>query len=317
MEAQTKYYWRVKARNTFGASAFSSVFNFTTGDAPVTAAPALVSPLNNSRKNPLSVILTWQKVTAAAGYHVQLGLDTMNYVVNDTAVVDSFRAVSQLRETGTYFWRVRGKNALGYGPFSGWFKFVTLLNAPDSLKAVAQFRLLKVVLTWRDNSSAENTYVVERKLNNATYSVLVTLDNNTKTYTDTTVSNGRTYVYRVRAMNAVDTSAYSNESDPTPVSVRKETANVQEFALAQNYPNPFNPSTKIEYSLPVEARVTLEVYSTLGEKVATLVNETQTAGVYEATFSAANLNSGLYLVRIEAQANKESFIQVRKMVLMK
>jgi len=86
-----------------------------------------------------------------------------------------------------------------------------------------------------------------------------------------------------------------------------------DYLLKQNYPNPFNPSTKIEYSLPSESFVSLKVYDILGNKVTTLVNEQQHAGVYRVDFIADNLPSGMYFARITAN----EFTQVVKMTLLK
>lgn len=91
-----------------------------------------------------------------------------------------------------------------------------------------------------------------------------------------------------------------------------------EFTLSQNYPNPFNPTTTIEYALPVDARVTLEVYDVLGRRVAELVNGYVAAGYYAAEFDASTLASGVYLYRIKADGiDGKTFNHVRKMVLMK
>jgi hypothetical protein len=85
------------------------------------------------------------------------------------------------------------------------------------------------------------------------------------------------------------------------------------FALEQNFPNPFNPSTKINFSLPVEGFVTLDVYNSIGQKVATLVNETKTAGTYAVNFDASDLTSGIYFYKISSG----NFTETKKMILLK
>ncbi|MBI5472518.1 MAG: T9SS type A sorting domain-containing protein [Ignavibacteriae bacterium] len=85
------------------------------------------------------------------------------------------------------------------------------------------------------------------------------------------------------------------------------------YALDQNYPNPFNPSTRIAYSLPENAKVTLKVFNILGQQVADLVNQDQTKGNYVAVFEGQNLATGVYFYRLETK----NFSQVKKMILMK
>jgi len=83
--------------------------------------------------------------------------------------------------------------------------------------------------------------------------------------------------------------------------------------LSQNYPNPFNPTTKIEYSISEQSMVQLKVYDILGNEVAQLVNEEQSAGTYRADFIANNLASGFYVAQLKAG----DFTKTIKMTLMK
>ncbi|NUM76189.1 T9SS type A sorting domain-containing protein [candidate division KSB1 bacterium] len=85
------------------------------------------------------------------------------------------------------------------------------------------------------------------------------------------------------------------------------------FSLAQNYPNPFNPSTVIKYSLPHDAKVTLEVFDALGRRVAALVEALQPAGYHEVIFQNPALPSGLYFYRLKAG----TFVQTNKMVILR
>ena len=85
------------------------------------------------------------------------------------------------------------------------------------------------------------------------------------------------------------------------------------FVLSQNYPNPFNPSTTIRYALPSRTYVTLTVFNTLGQQVATLAEGEQEPGYHETVFDASGLPSGVYLYRIQAGG----FHQTRKLLLTK
>ncbi len=85
------------------------------------------------------------------------------------------------------------------------------------------------------------------------------------------------------------------------------------FALMQNYPNPFNPSTVIHYVLPNGALVTLKVFNILGQEVAMLVNEFQTAGSKSVQFNGSSLTSGIYLYQLQAG----DFTVTKKLVLIR
>jgi photosystem II stability/assembly factor-like uncharacterized protein len=91
----------------------------------------------------------------------------------------------------------------------------------------------------------------------------------------------------------------------------------KEFELKQNFPNPFNPVTNIRYNLKKNAYVILKIYDITGREFRLLVNEKQTPGVYQYTFEAGNLSSGVYFYKIEISTEKEVYSQTKKMVLLK
>lgn len=100
-------------------------------------------------------------------------------------------------------------------------------------------------------------------------------------------------------------------------SVEKEEPLPALFYLEQNYPNPFNPSTTIRWQMPEAGFVTLKIYDVLGREVTTLVEEYKSAGTYEVEFNPASSikqsSSGVYFYQLKAG----SFIQTKKMILLK
>jgi len=91
------------------------------------------------------------------------------------------------------------------------------------------------------------------------------------------------------------------------------TENPTDFALDQNYPNPFNPTTNIAYEVPADGRVILKVYNSIGQEVATLVDDNMMAGRYVAMWDAKGIAGGTYFYRMQAG----STVLTKKMVLLK
>ncbi len=85
------------------------------------------------------------------------------------------------------------------------------------------------------------------------------------------------------------------------------------YALGQNSPNPFNPSTVIPYALPASSQVRLEIFDIAGNRIATLIDEFQTAGYKSHRWDARGLPSGVYFYRIAAG----TFSQTGRMLLLK
>ncbi|MFA7289106.1 MAG: glycoside hydrolase family 3 C-terminal domain-containing protein [Melioribacteraceae bacterium] len=105
---------------------------------------------------------------------------------------------------------------------------------------------------------------------------------------------------------------------PVSVEDEKESLLPVNFKLSNNYPNPFNPSTTIEYQLPKEGIVKIEIYNSLGQLVKVLSDLYQNAGKYSISWNGKDTNgssvsSGIYFYRMST----EGFTLVKKMMLLK
>ena len=86
------------------------------------------------------------------------------------------------------------------------------------------------------------------------------------------------------------------------------------FRLEQNYPNPFNPETTIAYELAQRGKVVLEIYDVAGQKVATLVDDNQAAGLHKIAWKTDGQASSIYFCRLKFN---DYLVGSRKMVLLK
>jgi hypothetical protein len=125
---------------------------------------------------------------------------------------------------------------------------------------------------------------------------------------------------RFEAIRAVRNNAarlhrlsYQEIAEPQVLAVTQQEGPPLGPRLSQNYPNPFNPLTVISFDCFRRCRVTLSVFSTLGQRVAELVNGDMEAGSHDVKFNAGHLASGVYFYRLQAGA----FTQVRAMVLLR
>jgi hypothetical protein len=177
-----------------------------------------------------------------------------------------------------------------------------------------------IQLSWETKTEKNsNKFEVERSLvSNLSWAVVgsvkaANLSNSTKeySYSDTKLQSGK-YQYRLKMIDNDGAFSYSKVTEA-------EVAVPSDFAISQNYPNPFNPTTKIDYQVPVDAKVILEVYNIAGQKVVELVNQEQSAGYYTVDFGANKLSSGVYIYRLSAsdKVTGNNFSSIKKMMLLK
>jgi hypothetical protein len=134
-------------------------------------------------------------------------------------------------------------------------------------------------------------------------------------YTDKGLNTGK-YSYRLKMIDNDGRYEYSKETEA-------EVLVPAEYKLSQNYPNPFNPITKIEYQLPEDSYVIMEMYNLIGEKVAELINGEKSAGYHSIEIDInrieTEISSGVYLYKINVTGNgiQQSFNDVKKLVILK
>ena len=90
------------------------------------------------------------------------------------------------------------------------------------------------------------------------------------------------------------------------------------YGLTQNYPNPFNGQTNIEFQIPNQSIVKLEIYNILGQKIRTLINREENPGNYSISWNGKNdfgdsVNSGIYFIKFSS----DNFSNTKKMTLLK
>ncbi|RKZ97239.1 MAG: hypothetical protein DRQ43_03270 [Gammaproteobacteria bacterium] len=90
---------------------------------------------------------------------------------------------------------------------------------------------------------------------------------------------------------------------------------LSEGTSMEAFPNPFNEYTTVNYSIPVDADVILEVYNTHGALVETLVDEMQSRGDYSVKFQGLRYRAGVYTVVIRVKTNNHAITHTMKIVL--
>ncbi|MBZ0265582.1 T9SS type A sorting domain-containing protein [bacterium] len=96
-------------------------------------------------------------------------------------------------------------------------------------------------------------------------------------------------------------------------SATKEVSLTREYRFYPVYPNPFNPTTHIRFSLPEKTGINLQVFNVLGEEVASLYTGSLNEGAHSFTFSAGELPSGVYFVKLSS----EQRVDIQKITLLR
>ncbi len=175
-----------------------------------------------------------------------------------------------------------------------------------------------VVLNWKTASEINNSgFEIERKDINSEWKKIssvqgagTTNEEKEYSYSDPRLNTGK-YKYRLKQIDFNGNYEYLNLANEVEVGVPDK------FSISQNYPNPFNPTTKVNYDLQFDSKVSIIIYDLTGREVTRMVNTSQPAGYYTVQFNGSNLSSGIYFYNIIAEGRNKKFTAAKKMILMK
>jgi glucose/arabinose dehydrogenase len=305
------------------------IFRIKIADAiPLPGTPVLISPEDGVTGRPLELFFAWQAAADAETYRLQIGADpgfgTVDFDIQNITATSV--QVGELEYETTYYWRVRALNETGAGGWSAVRSFTT----EDEPLQVPGAPVLVSPVNGATDVDPDTGLEWEAVVDALWYSVQISEGLDFEVITAGADSLGQlqfslsdlpgqtTYFWRVRALNLAGSGEWSETWNfTTRTSTSTGTSNNElpvDFELEQNYPNPFNPSTSIRIGIPAGGGAArLEVFDLLGRKVATLVDQALPAGWQTVTFNADNLNSGIYIYRLETAGQTI----VRKMMLVK
>ena len=235
----TKYWYRVRAKNTTVNSAYSNVAEATTLDvSPVSPTDLTATPVSGNQIN-----LTWKDLSANEnGFELQRSVDGTSFV----KIIDLPANTTAYQNTGLlpatkYWFRLRAANTVVTSVFSNIASATTsdiVPLAPSALTAVA-VSSEQVNLSWTDLSSNETGFQIQRSSDGISFVKVADVAANVTTYENKGLSPVSKYYYRVFAFNTIGNSLFSNIAQittpqaPVPDVPRDLTAVPLDFDLIQ------------------------------------------------------------------------------------
>jgi regulation of enolase protein 1 (concanavalin A-like superfamily) len=198
ISGSNRYYYRIVAMNSTTPSVPGNV-------AQAVNKPSAVTNLTFTSWTATSIILNWRETNGETGYRIERSTDGTTYtsIATIAANIPSYTNTGLTANT-TYYYRVIPTSSLGDGTtatVSGSTRLPQVTGLNFSTVATNQ-----VTFNWTDIAN-ETGYRIERSTDGTTFTTLTTTAANAITYTDSTVTPGNEYYYRVVGVNATSESA--------------------------------------------------------------------------------------------------------------
>jgi hypothetical protein len=213
LTAATTYTYRIRAYEGPNHSAYSNNATATTVGAPPAPTNLTATALSSSR-----IDLQWtDNSTNEAGFRIERATDGVTFAqVAITPVNATTYSFTNLSASTTYTYRIRAYEGLNNSAYSNTASATTAgpPPAPTNLTATASSKG-RIVLNWTDNAATEAGYKIERSTDGINFALVGFLPANATTYTNSGLSTGVTYHYRIRAYEGANNSPYSNVASAT------------------------------------------------------------------------------------------------------
>ena len=317
----TTYTFRVNAFNQYMKSGYSNLASVTTVLSTIAAPSNLLA--FSSPADSHDVKLMWNDNSSNEfGFVVErktgdsLSGASFNVIKLTASDVTIYEDTSALGST-TYTYRVKAFDFLiGSSNYTNLAQITTPVPV-DFTSFVGNVISGRIHLDWETATEINNSgFSVQRSNDNTKFIDVAfikgkgtTTTPSSYSYLDKSILSGK-YYYRLKQVDYDGSATFSK-----PIEV--DLGIPKDYSLEQNYPNPFNPSTTIRFALPINAKVSLKIFNTLGEEVASVLNADLEAGIHETVFNASVFSSGVYFYSLNVQGvNGSNFTSTKRMILM-
>ncbi len=210
----TTYYYKVAAVDVAGTSGMSN----EASAAPAAGPPAAPTGLNATAGN-AQVALSWTASSGAASYNVYRGTTSGGEAATAiaTAITTTTYTNTGLTNGTAYYFEVAAVNSNGTSGMSNETSATPTSGAPaapTNLSATAGNA--QISLSWTAGSGATSYNIYRGTVSGGESATAIATGITTVSYTNTGLTNGTTYYYKVAALNATGTSGMSNEAGATP-----------------------------------------------------------------------------------------------------
>ena len=307
LEPGTAYTYRVAGVNLRGLSDYSNESTSTTLELLPLAPSGLTATANGQGQ----IDLVWtDNADNEAEFVIQRRTGAESFASIDSVAADvTTYSDTGLADGSEYTYVVFAINSRGPSGNSNEATETTLdpiPEAPSGLTATADGQET-INLSWTDNSTLEENFVIERSTDGTTFAELIVLAANATMYADLGLSPETTYTYRVAASNTTGVSDFSNEAAATTEAVPLSILDNEGLSI---YPNPFAESLTIRFEVGLRSNVEINLLDVSGKLIHRLVQRDYDQGSHEVSWNGAvdgsRLQSGVYLLSISVGDDKRT-----------